>query len=56
MVGVLGLLGGNVADLTIASGYYGGLMPLLGYETFLTSEDAVAFQPADGRRGAYSEG
>jgi catechol 2,3-dioxygenase-like lactoylglutathione lyase family enzyme len=50
---VLGHVGVNVTDLTIASGYYGELMPLLGYETFLTSEDAVAFQPAQGRRGAY---
>lgn len=53
MVGVLGHLGVNVADLTIASGFSGELMPLLGYQTLLTSEDAVAFQPADGRRGAF---
>jgi len=39
MVGVLGHLGVDVADLTIASGYNGGLMPLLGYETFLASKE-----------------
>ena len=49
---MLGHLGVDVADLTIASGYNGGLMPLLGHGTFLASKDAVAFPPADGRRGA----
>ena len=49
---MLGHLGVDVADLTIASGYNGGLMSLLGYETFLASKDTVAFRPADGRRGA----
>jgi catechol 2,3-dioxygenase-like lactoylglutathione lyase family enzyme len=28
-------------------------MPLLGYEPFITAEDALAFMPAEGRRGAY---
>ena len=36
-----------------AAAYYGPLMPLLDYEPFLTAEDALAFMPAEGRRGAY---
>jgi catechol 2,3-dioxygenase-like lactoylglutathione lyase family enzyme len=50
---VLGHLGLNVPDLARAAGYYGALMPLLGYEPFFTTEDAAAFMPADGKRGAY---
>ncbi len=50
---MLGHLGVNVPDLERAAAYYGPLMPLLGYEPFLTAEDAVAFMPAGGRRGAY---
>jgi catechol 2,3-dioxygenase-like lactoylglutathione lyase family enzyme len=50
---VIGHLGVNVPDLGRASEYYGPLMPLLGYESFLTAEDAVAFMPAGGKRGAY---
>ena len=53
MCGVLGHLGVNVPDLGRATKFYGPLMPLLGYEPFLTAEDAVAFKPAEGRRGAY---
>jgi hypothetical protein len=50
---VLGHLGINVPDLRAAADYYGPLMPLLDYEPFITSEDALAFMPAEGRRGAY---
>ena len=28
-------------------------MPLLAYEPFVTDEDAIAFMPAAGKRGAY---
>ena len=48
---VLGHLGVNVPDLERASAYYGPLMPLLGYEPFFTTEDALAFMPAGGRGG-----
>jgi catechol 2,3-dioxygenase-like lactoylglutathione lyase family enzyme len=50
---VLGHLGVNVPDLPAARAYYDGLMPLLGYETFLSAEDAAAYMPADGKRGTY---
>lgn len=50
---VLGHLGVNVPDLGRASAYYGPLMPLLGYEPFVSTEDALAFMPAGGKRGAY---
>lgn len=50
---MLGHLGLNVPDLKKAKAYYGPLMALLGYEPFMTAEDAVAFMPADGKRGAY---
>lgn len=50
---MIGHLGVNVPDLGRATEYYGPLMPVLGYESFLTAEDAVAFMPAGGKRGAY---
>ena len=50
---MLGHVGVNVPDLGQAAAYYGSLMPLLQYEPFLTAEDAVAFMPAEGKRGAY---
>jgi catechol 2,3-dioxygenase-like lactoylglutathione lyase family enzyme len=50
---VLGHIGLNVPDLGQATAYYGALMPLLGYRPFLTAEDALAFMPAEGKRGAY---
>jgi catechol-2,3-dioxygenase len=53
MATVIGHLGVNVPDLVRATEYYGPLMPLLGYEPFLTAEDQVAFMPAGGKRGAY---
>jgi catechol 2,3-dioxygenase-like lactoylglutathione lyase family enzyme len=53
MATVIGHLGVNVPDLGRATEYYGPLMPLLGYEPFLTAEDQLAFMPADGKRGAY---
>jgi catechol 2,3-dioxygenase-like lactoylglutathione lyase family enzyme len=50
---VLGHIGVNVPDLGRARAYYGPLMPLLGYEPYSTGEDALAFMPAAGKRGAY---
>ncbi len=50
---MLGHIGVNVPDLGEAAAYYGALMPLLGYEPFPTGEDAAAFMPAGGKRGAY---
>ncbi len=50
---MLGHIGINVPDLPRAADYDGPLLPLLGYEPFLTDEDALAFMPASGKRGAY---
>ena len=50
---MLGHIGINVPDLAAAATYYRPLMPLLAYEPFFTTEDALAFMPAEGRRGAY---
>ncbi len=50
---MLGHIGVNVPDLGEAAAYYGPLMSLLGYEPFPTDEDAVAFMPVGGKRGAY---
>jgi catechol-2,3-dioxygenase len=50
MIGHIGL---NVTDLGEATAYYDELMPLLGYESFFSAEDASAYMPAAGRRGAY---
>jgi catechol 2,3-dioxygenase-like lactoylglutathione lyase family enzyme len=50
---VLGHLGINVPDLDEAKRYYGELMPLLGFEPFLSADDEVAFMPAGGKRGTY---
>jgi catechol 2,3-dioxygenase-like lactoylglutathione lyase family enzyme len=51
--GVLGHLGLNVPDLAKARRYYGGLMPLVGYDLFFEADDEFAFMPADGKRGTY---
>jgi catechol 2,3-dioxygenase-like lactoylglutathione lyase family enzyme len=50
---VLGHLGLTVPDLTTAGAYYGEILPRLDYEPFFTAEDALAYQPAKGHRGAY---
>ena len=50
---MLGHIGVNVPDLERAGAYYLPLMPLLDYEPFLTTEDALAFMPAEGKRGTY---
>ncbi len=50
---MLGHLGVNVPDLGVARTYYGELMPLLGYESFLDADDEFAFMPAGGKRGTY---
>ena len=50
---VLGHLGVNVPDLERRRPRTAPLMPLLGYEPFLTTEDTLAFMPTGGKRGAY---
>lgn len=50
---MLGHLGVNVPDLAVVKAYYGEIMPLVGFEPFLSSDDELAFMPAGGKRGTY---
>jgi catechol 2,3-dioxygenase-like lactoylglutathione lyase family enzyme len=50
---MLGHLGINVPDLAEAKAYYDEIMPLLGFEAFFATDDAIAFMPAGGKRGTY---
>ena len=50
---MLGHIGVNVADLGAAKAYYDEIMPLLGFEPFLSADDEFAFRPAAGKRGTY---
>jgi catechol 2,3-dioxygenase-like lactoylglutathione lyase family enzyme len=50
---MLGHLGINVPDLALAKRYYDQIMPLLGFEEFVSAADEFAFRPADGKRGTY---
>jgi catechol 2,3-dioxygenase-like lactoylglutathione lyase family enzyme len=51
--GVLGHVGLNVPDLAGAQAYYDDLLPLLGLEMFLASDDQCAYKPAGGKPGTY---
>ena len=48
---MLGHLGLNVPDLRAATTYYDAVMPLLGFDEFLTAEDEFAYRPAGGKPG-----
>ena len=50
---MLGHLGVNVPDLSAAKRYYDQLMPLMGFEPFLTAEDQFAFRPSGGKPGTF---
>ena len=50
---MLGHLGVNVPDLAAAKSYYDQLMPMVGFEPFLASEDEFAFRPAGGKPGTF---
>ena len=50
---MLGHLGVNVPDLSAAKSYYDQLMPVVGFEPFLTAEDQFAFRPARGKPGTF---
>lgn len=50
---MLGHLGINVSDLAAAKAYYDDLMPLVGFEEFLSAEDRFAYRPAAGKPGTY---
>jgi catechol 2,3-dioxygenase-like lactoylglutathione lyase family enzyme len=48
----LGHLGVNVTDLTAAKTYYDALMPLLGFEPFVTDAGQFSYRPVGGAPGA----
>ncbi len=50
---VLGHLGINVPDLALARHYYGGLLPLVGFELFVDDVDQFAFMPDRGKLGTF---
>ncbi|MFG2005318.1 VOC family protein [Spirillospora sp. NPDC048911] len=50
---MLGHIGLNVPDLAGAKKYYDAVMPLLGFEEFLASDDEFAYRPAAGKPGTY---
>jgi len=50
---VLGHLGINVLDLGSAKQYYDRVMPLLGFEEFVSGADEFAYRPANGKHGTY---
>ena len=50
---MLGHLGINVPDLSVAKRYYDALMPLVGFEPFFHADDEFAFRPADNKPGTY---
>lgn len=50
---MLGHIGINVPDLAAAEDYYGVLMPLVGFEPFLSTDDQFAFRPAGAKPGTF---
>jgi len=50
---MLGHLGINVPDVAAAKAYYDDLMPLLGFELFVSADDQFAYMPAGGKRGTF---
>lgn len=48
---MLGHLGVNVIDLDRAKAYYDRMMPLLGYEHYLSDDDQFAYRPTGRQRG-----
>jgi catechol 2,3-dioxygenase-like lactoylglutathione lyase family enzyme len=49
----LGHLGINVADLTVAKTYYDAVMPLLGYEEFVSADDEFSYRPIHAKPGTF---
>jgi catechol 2,3-dioxygenase-like lactoylglutathione lyase family enzyme len=49
----LGHLGVNVPDLARARAYYDALMPLLGFEPFISDANQFSYRPAGGKVGTY---
>lgn len=44
-------LGLNVPDLAAARSYYDAIMPLLGFEPFVSNDDEFSYQPIGGKPG-----
>ncbi|HEY7485152.1 MAG TPA: VOC family protein [Streptosporangiaceae bacterium] len=49
----LGHLGINVPDLAPAKAYYDALMPLLGFEPFVSDANQFSYRPAGGKVGTH---
>ena len=50
---MLGHLGINVPNLSVAKRYYDELMPLVGFEPFFRTADEFSYKPADNKPGTY---
>jgi catechol 2,3-dioxygenase-like lactoylglutathione lyase family enzyme len=50
---MLGHLGLNVPDVARAKQYYDQIMPLVGFEEFLSADDQFAYRPAGGKPGTH---
>jgi catechol 2,3-dioxygenase-like lactoylglutathione lyase family enzyme len=50
---MLGHIGINVPDLDAARRYYGAVMPLVGFESFLDADDEFAYRPMARKPGTY---
>jgi catechol 2,3-dioxygenase-like lactoylglutathione lyase family enzyme len=50
---MLGHIGINVPDLDAARRYYGAVMPLVGFDSFLDVDDEFAYRPTAGKPGTY---
>lgn len=50
---MLGHVGINVPDLRAAKRYYDVVLPLLGFQEFLSADDEFAYRPAGGKPGTY---
>jgi catechol 2,3-dioxygenase-like lactoylglutathione lyase family enzyme len=50
---MLGHIGVNVPDLPAAKRYYDVVMPLLGFQEFLSNDHEFAYRPVGGKPGTY---
>lgn len=50
---MLGHLGVNVHNLAEAKRYYDAIMPLLGFEAYLSADDQFAYRREGGKPGTY---
>jgi catechol 2,3-dioxygenase-like lactoylglutathione lyase family enzyme len=49
----LGHLGINVPDLAAAKRYYDAVMPLVGYQEFLSNDGEFSYRPVEDKPGTY---